>query len=355
MDIHISIAAERLAQLGPIAFTNSMLTMFIVMALLLLVFGAIARNAKPVPGRAQGIFELIAEFLLNLVEGTGGKEMGRRVFPLVGAIFIFIAFSNYTGILPGIGTIYVTEGGGAESGGTETDLEPVGGEAPGEDADNPAEEEHETEGSLEIASVAPVGAARPAAAQTEGEGAVEGEAHSEEGTGATAETHEAEHIPLFRPPNADLNMTLAMAVLTFSVVQFAGIRAHGVGGRLKHMADPPFLFPIELISEFSRIISLSARLFGNVFAGEVLLGVIYAMVNAIKIAVIPLAFPVVFIGLELLFGTIQALVFALLTLIYITLASAGHGDEHDHEAVSDKVTHTEGAHGLGNVPAGAAD
>lgn len=360
MEIHISIAAERLAQLGPLALTNSMLTMFIVMALLLLVFGSIARNAKDVPGRGQAMFEMIAEFLLNLVEGTGGKTLGRRVFPLVGALFIFIAFSNYTGVLPGIGTIYITESGEAETGGTEVDLEPVGGETPGEDADNPPSAEGE-QSSLaaprEVASLAPVGAARSALAQTEGEGAEGGGAADDEaGQEEAAEALEAEHIPLFRPPNADLNMTLAMAVLTFSVVQFAGVRAHGVGGRLKHMADPVFLFPIELISEFSRIISLSARLFGNVFAGEVLLGVIYAMVNAIKIAVVPLAFPIVFIGLELLFGTIQALVFALLTLIYITLASAGHGDhEAGHEAAHDTVTHTEGAHGLGNVPAGAAD
>jgi F-type H+-transporting ATPase subunit a len=148
-------------------------------------------------------------------------------------------------------------------------------------------------------------------------------------------------------------MTLAMALLTFTVVQVAGISAHGVRGRIKHMADPPFLFPIEVISEFSRIISLSARLFGNVFAGEVLLAVMYAMAAAIRVAIIPFAIPVVFIVLELLFGAIQALVFALLTLIYITLATSGGHDEHAAE--HDREQHTEGAHGLGNVPAGAAD
>ena len=175
----------------------------------------------------------------------------------------------------------------------------------------------------------------------------------EEGAGAEAAHAEEEAhkvlIPFFRAPNADLNMTLAMALLTFTVVQVAGISAHGVGGRIKHMADPAFLFPIEVISELSRIISLSARLFGNVFAGEVLLAVMYAMAAAVRIAIIPLAVPVVFLFLELLFGAIQALVFALLTLIYITLATAGGHDEEAREA------HVEGAHGLGNVPAGAAD
>ncbi|MCA9848990.1 MAG: F0F1 ATP synthase subunit A, partial [Dehalococcoidia bacterium] len=137
-------------------------------------------------------------------------------------------------------------------------------------------------------------------------------------------------VPFIRPPNADLNMTLAMALIAVGTVQVAGIRAHGLGGRIKHMADPPFLFPIEVIGEGSRVVSLAARLFGNVFAGEVLLGVMFALGAALKIAILPLVFPVVFLFLEVLFGTIQALVFSLLTLIYITLAAAhDHGDEHD--------------------------
>jgi F-type H+-transporting ATPase subunit a len=145
-------------------------------------------------------------------------------------------------------------------------------------------------------------------------------------------------VPIFRPPTADLNMTLAMSTTTFVAVQIFGIRAHGFGGRLKHMANPPFLFPIEVVSELSRIISLAARLFGNVFAGEVLLGVAYAIANAVKIAIIPLLFPVIFLGLETIFGTIQALVFSLLTLIYIYLAAAGH-DDHDesHAEEHDQV------------------
>jgi F-type H+-transporting ATPase subunit a len=150
---------------------------------------------------------------------------------------------------------------------------------------------------------------------------------------AAEEEHHKVLVPYLRAPNADLNMTLAMALITFTIVQIAGIRSHGVGGRIKHMANPPFLFPIEVVSEFSRIISLSARLFGNVFAGEVLLGVMYAMASAIKIAVVPLLFPVIFLFLELLFGAVQALVFALLTLIYIALATeGGHGDHEEEHA-----------------------
>ena len=121
-------------------------------------------------------------------------------------------------------------------------------------------------------------------------------------------------VPFLRPPNADLNMTLAMALIAVGAVQVAGIRAHGLGGRIKHMADPPFLFPIEVIGELSRVVSLSARLFGNVFAGEVLLGVMFALGAALKIALLPMVFPVIFLFLEVLFGTIQALVFSLADL-----------------------------------------
>ena len=94
-------------------------------------------------------------------------------------------------------------------------------------------------------------------------------------------------------------------------------------GEPRYMA--PLMFPIHLISELSRLVSLSMRLFGNVFAGEVLIGTMLALTTA-ALFVLPLAFfvPAVFLGLELLFGAVQALVFALLTMTYITMAIAEH-------------------------------
>lgn len=138
-------------------------------------------------------------------------------------------------------------------------------------------------------------------------------------------------VPFIRPPSSDLNMTLAMALISFFVFQYLGIKAHGVGGRIKHLANPPFIFPIEVVSEFARIISLSFRLFGNIFAGDVLLTIMYSIAKAISISIVGLFIPVVFLYLEALFGFIQALVFAILTLIYITLASADAHDEEAHE------------------------
>jgi F-type H+-transporting ATPase subunit a len=310
---HITLYAETLFHIGPIPITNSFLVMIIVMTFLLLLFSWLARKITNDPregGRAGAFGEMIVEFLLNLVESTGGKKLGRRIFPLVAGLFIFIITANFTGLLPGIGSIYI-----------EKD-EPHAEEAVDADAAHTSTEEGEV-----------------------AEAAVSDVEHAED------DAHASAHVPLFRPPTADLNMTLAMSTITFVAVQVFGVRAHGVGGRLKHMANPPFLFPIEVVSEFSRIISLAARLFGNVFAGEVLLGVAYSIASAVKIAILPLLFPVIFLGLETIFGTIQALVFSLLTLIYIFLAAAGH-DDHDEShaeshdsvrAVDDATPHSRNA------------
>ena len=309
MELHISLSAEVLFHIGPIPVTNSMLTMFLVMAGVLIVFSFVARRATAVPTHGQSIVELILEFIIGLVESTAGKTMGRRLLPLISGIFIFILFANLTGLLPGFGTIGRWD---------EEELET-------ESTTTTETTDHETTTESEVADTA---------------------VNADDGDHEVVSDEEHEEVltPFFRAPTADLNMTLALALLTFTLVQVAGISAHGVRGRIKHMADPPFLFPIEVISELSRIISLSARLFGNVFAGEVLLGVMYAMGAAIKIAVVPFLFPVVFYGLEVLFGTIQALVFALLTLIYITLAAAGHDDHEDEHSAKDDHSHEVNGH-----------
>jgi F-type H+-transporting ATPase subunit a len=175
------------------------------------------------------------------------------------------------------------------------------------------------------------------------------------GVGTIGIAHETENgkelIPFVRPAAADLNFTLGLAIITFVVFVWWAIRIHGPIGYLKELAGEPrylapLMFPIHLISELSRLISLSMRLFGNVFAGEVLMTTMLAMTTA-AIFVLPLAFvvPWLFMGLEALFGLVQAMVFALLTMAYITLAIAeqqgGHaeGEASRHgEGVSDAAS-----------------
>jgi len=178
------------------------------------------------------------------------------------------------------------------------------------------------------------------------------------GVGTIGIVHEGEHAitPFVRPAAADLNFTLGLALLSFVVFVAYGVRSHGPFGYLKEIAGEPtylapLMFPIHAISELSRIISLSMRLFGNVFAGEVLLATMLALTTA-AVIVLPLAFvvPGVFLILELLFGAVQAMVFALLSMTYISLAIAehqgGHGDEHEdtsdheHEAPAGAATST---------------
>src|SRR5579875_1363483 len=242
MDIHIDVAPQALWTIPlpgtsyRFPITSTFFMMLVVMALLIIAGALIARRSKLIPGRVQSVAEMLVEFLLNLVEGAAGKRMGRKIFPLIGGMFIFIIFANWVEILPGMDTFGLWR----NIDGTKT------------------------------------------------------------------------LVPFIRPPSSDLNMTLAMALVSFFVFQYLGVKAHGVRGRIKHLANPPFILPIEVISELARIISLSFRLFGNIFAGDVLLTIMYAIAKAILISGIAVVIPVIFIGLEVLFGAIQALVFAIL-------------------------------------------
>src|SRR3990170_1108630 len=128
-------------------------------------------------------------------------------------------------------------------------------------------------------------------------------------------------IPLLRSPNADLNTTFALALISVGVTQYLSIKALGIKGFIKRFINikNPIDFIVgflEIISEFSKILSFSFRLFGNIFAGEVLL--------AVMVFLIPVLIPVPFLALEVFVGFIQALVFTMLTLIFIVVATEGH-------------------------------
>lgn len=304
MDIHVSIAAEELFQVGPLSVTNSMVTMLLVMGFILIFGVVLVSRLQAVPGHVQAFVEILLEYLLGMVEGVGGKRLGRAVFPLVAGLFIFIILANYSGLLPGVGTIGYWE-------------------------EETVAEEHE-------AAAAPQTTYTIAAVGSDDTVASADQADETEGNKVL--------VPFFRAPNADLNMTLALALVTFTTIQFMGLKTFGVRGRIKHLATPVFLFPIEVIAEFSRIISLSARLFGNVFAGEMLLTVMYAIASK---TIILFALPVVFLLLETLFGAVQALVFALLTMIYIMLAAA-HGDNIAQEEQPESGHGAVAAHGAGD-------
>ena len=242
----VSIAAEKVFTLfGVLPVTNSLLTTWLVMAILMVLAFVSGRNLKTVPSGLQNAFEAIFEGFLGIIENvTGDKKRAREFFAYAFTIFLFILFSNWMGLVPGVGAIGF---------GVNTD----------------------------------------------------------------------EFIPLFRAGSSDLSFTIALAISTIIYVQYMGFRHLHLGYLKKYLNfDGPIQFFVgilEIISEFAKIVSFSFRLFGNIFAGEVLLLVMTFLA--------PYIVPIPFYGLEIFVGMVQALVFMMLTLVFLNGATVGH-DEH---------------------------
>ncbi len=124
-------------------------------------------------------------------------------------------------------------------------------------------------------------------------------------------------IPEMKPPTTDLSTTAGFGVVTIILVQLIGIKKRGLGGYIKHFFQPtPFLFPLNLIEELVKPVSLSLRLFANMFGEKTVVAALFLMV--------PLFVPVPVMVLGVIMGVIQALVFSLLTVIYISTFVQGH-------------------------------
>ena len=272
--LHISISAEPLFQVSGFTVTNSTLTGILVSFLIILfiLFLASTKKKGSQPGsRLHVFFEMIIEALYNLTTEIAGHQKGPIFFPLIASSFIFILANNWFGLLPGVGTIGFIK------------PEPLPVEIPAQ-ASAPGQVQ---------------------AATTE-------QAHQS--------AKEPKFTPLFRAATADLNTTLALALISVSLTQFYGIRHLGLSYFKKfiNLSNPinTFVGILEIISELAKIISFAFRLFGNIFAGEVLLAVISFLIPALA--------PLPFLGLEIFVGLIQALVFAMLTLVFINMATLSH-------------------------------
>lgn len=293
---HISITAEPLVTIAGFTITNSILTTWLVMALLIILGYVITRSLKQIPGNIQSIGEIVIGGLYNLFKSITGEENANRFFPLLATFFIFIIAANWIGLVPGVGTIGLQETH-TESTDAYTEEKPVlnTGSLIDEHGE-PVIRDEEVGLSEEITVVEEV--------DTE---------HGEE----------TKLVPLFRGPTADLNTTLALALLSVSIIQYYGIKSLGLKIHLSkffNFSNPIYFYVgiLELISEISRILSFAFRLFGNIFAGEVLLAVIAFL--------IPLIVPLPFLGLEIFVGFIQALVFAMLTAVFLAVATTAHSD-----------------------------
>lgn len=247
--MNISLAAEKIIEVGPIAITNTMLVTWVAIIILSILAYAATKNMKKVPGGLQNFFEFIVDSLLNLIDSiVMNREKSKKFLPLVATIFLFIITCNWMGLIPGFETI----------------------------------------GRFEVH-------------------------HGKEVL-----------VPFFRSPASDLNTTLALAIIAMVSVQIVGITSVGFFRYFKKFVNfkgpiDAFVGMVETISEFAKVISFSFRLFGNVFAGSVLLAVVASL--------IPFIVPLPFYGMEMFVGFIQALVFAMLTTVFLQMATVAH-DEH---------------------------
>jgi F-type H+-transporting ATPase subunit a len=266
-----TLYAEPIGHIGSLPITNSLLTTWLVVLVVLIFSLAIRLRIKRIPKGFQNFFEFVIEGAMSLADSvTGSKKITAKVFPLAFTIFIFVLINNWFGILPlgGFGIIENTEHGRA-------------------------------------------------------------------------------FIPFIRSGTADINTTLALGLVAVIGSNIFGIMSIGIwkmfnkyvnvkafGEIVRKVRREPailisapimfFVGILELVGEFAKIASLSFRLFGNVFAGEVLL----MAMGAILAYVLPLPF----LGLEIFVGLIQAFIFSLLTLVYFTIAATDH-EEHDEKHI----------------------
>lgn len=293
--LHISLSAEPVYYIGNFAITNSMLTGAIVSAALILfaiVVNVTLDTKTTKPKGLQNFAELVVESFYNFCNMiTQDSKKSKLFLPFIATFFLFIMFNNWTGLIPGVGTIMV----------------PI-----------PESPEHAN-------VIVPEVSAQEAEVITT--------QHGEEVVTQVAEEHSAEEseeghaktTALFRAQTADLNTTIALGLITIFLTQVFGFKYLKLGYLKKYFNfSSPIMFFVgilELVSEFAKIISFAFRLFGNVFAGEVLIAVLLYLTKVI--------IPIPFYGLELFVGMMQALVFSMLSLVFYTMATQSH-DEHAH-------------------------
>lgn len=275
----IVIPPEVLFNIGPIPVTNTLIGTWIGIVLLVIFFFAGTRRQDMVPRGAQNFVEWAVESLLSLVESVSGKAKAKKFFPLVGTFFMFILFCNLLDVFPGIETI----------------------------------------GSINRTALQAAHLAPPSSIFLVG-------------------NYSIVLAPWVRPGTSDLNLTLAMALVSVIVTQVFGFMTLGAKEHLSKYFNFKALFThgfqgpieffvglIEIITELSRILSFSFRLFGNIFAGSAVLAVFAWL--------LPFVSDAVFIPLELFVGFVQALIFALLTLVFLEIATTS---EEDVEEVTEK-------------------
>ena len=319
----IVIKGEPLVQVAPssneilnFAITNTLFTAWVVMALLLLICFIATRRIALIPSGFYNLFESIIEAIYNFVVGIAGERNGRRFFPVIATFFIYITFANWLSLTPIFNTIGMYVPLHAEE--SEFHEHAVVFKDGGASLILPGAEDVELH-------------ADECAAGPDGD---ECRHHAIEEAEHTYADEEGEKLgvlfPYLRGINTDLMTPAAFALVAMFFIQYWGVTSLGLfryGSKFINFRSPIDFFVglLELVAEFARLISFSFRLFGNMLAGEILL---LAMTFLVAVAS-PIL--VIFYGLELFVGAIQAFVFGTLTLVFGVMAVSAHGPEEHGE------------------------
>lgn len=321
----VELKAETLVDIGPFPLTNTILTSWIVIILLVVVFYAATRKMSLVPRGIQNVVEMILEAFYNLVVQTVGEKNGRRFFPVVCTIFLYVVAANWLGLFPTVATVGKVEpmqsnGEVQEKGVVFNEVAGINMITPGFPSWPPHEPKSIT---LDV----------PTNATEEEKVAALEEATKD----LKSDQKPGLLVPFFRSVNTDLNGPLALAIMSAIFVEYWGISTLGFfrygskffnvkrllkGDIFNGLID--FVVGIlEFVAEAARLLSFTFRLFGNIFAGEILFLVIIFMLPVLALDLV--------YGLELFVGLIQAFIFAMLTLVFGIVAVTSH-EEGESEA-----------------------
>ncbi|MFW5856504.1 MAG: F0F1 ATP synthase subunit A [Planctomycetota bacterium] len=271
------IERELPVQIGGFYFNHNTVLMCFVVAVLICVLAWLAvRALQEKPGRGQALFEMVFSAFDDLVRQSIGERTGRKYLPWIGSLFLFLWVCNMIGMLP----IHHSF---------------LGGERWNDYNHNGLYDPHEFDKSYD----------------TDGDG-----------------VHDPGiYLPAFEEPTADYNVPLAMALLFVLGIGHGGhIRKHGLGGYVKGYFDPGgfmgvVMFPLNVVGKIAELVSISFRLFGNIFGGVVIIIVVSGLLHHLVLPVGLLGFFGVFVG------TVQAFVFTMLALTYISLGVAEEEEE----------------------------
>jgi F-type H+-transporting ATPase subunit a len=266
----VTLFAEPIGHYGDFTITNALFTSWVVVGIIIILSIALRKKLREVPGKFQNIFEVVVEEALGLCDQvTNNRALSVKIFPVAISVFFFILLNNWLGILPFGGFGILEEG-----------------------------------------------------------------------------EHGLAFIPYLRGGTADINTTIALAIMAVVGANIFGVFSLGIWktfnkyvnlkalGQIfsKFRKEPTiiivapitfFVGLIEIVGEFAKVASLSFRLFGNVFAGEVLL--------ASMAAIMAYAVPIPFLFLEIIVGIIQALIFATLLVVYFTISASDHDHDEHHD------------------------